>query len=448
MVGANKHFTDMTCLYGKNIFCLNLIKSRAYYSNEREKELEEVFSQLIRELKEQEPNFEGVDYFHIDLKSSMKEDRDDFFEKAIQISEKQVSDHNCFELNGNDSAYQGKIKISFQRGIVRTNCVDCLDRTNLMQNLVSERAFLKQVRGCLGLKREQPLDFNPKVMEHFQDMWTRLGNQIALQYGGSKAHQQKKKKFFTKWMVSVKRHYSNTVLDEKRQKKISLFLGQIEPRELNEPYEDRKVIFKPSNNLLQLYERGELDGKLISEHNTKFKFKNFESVEDLVFVTTADEISSQAVEKSNIAVLLKHQETFQQMSINKEHFEKVIKGHNNLANYSYHSLERKSFVYYDEIDEFNRKTKENLKLLDDFVESSKIHDYLSTKVENKTFRQDGDNFSSMMMSMTEQADFLGREPEIVESWLLGREDMIDQDVVKFKELDFHKVLFCLLGRCY
>lgn len=32
-----------------------------------------------------------------------------------------------------------------QRGVMRTNCMDCLDRTNVVQNLIARRSLLRQL---------------------------------------------------------------------------------------------------------------------------------------------------------------------------------------------------------------------------------------------------------------------------------------------------------------
>lgn len=36
-------------------------------------------------------------------------------------------------------------KIDFQKGVIRSNCIDCLDRTNVFQQLVGEVALTLQV---------------------------------------------------------------------------------------------------------------------------------------------------------------------------------------------------------------------------------------------------------------------------------------------------------------
>lgn len=226
----------MCSLYGKNIYCLNLIKSRAYMKKNREEELGIVFPEIVRKLKEKHQCFSGLCYKHIDLKNSMKEDRDNFFEMAILLSEDLVDEYQCFYLDGIGNKCKlrknrGMIAIGYQKGIVRTNCVDCLDRTNLMQNLISERAFYKQLRICLNLDEKAEIDVNDRVMISFQEMWRRLGDLISMQYGGSRAHQQKGGRQVAKILTSLNRHLSNNFRDNVKQLNISLFLGEFIPEE-------------------------------------------------------------------------------------------------------------------------------------------------------------------------------------------------------------------------
>jgi hypothetical protein len=47
---------------------------------------------------------------------------------------------------------------SSQSGVVRTNCIDCLDRTNVVQGLIARYVLTKQLRemGVLGPSDEIP----------------------------------------------------------------------------------------------------------------------------------------------------------------------------------------------------------------------------------------------------------------------------------------------------
>jgi hypothetical protein len=151
----------------------------------REEELGIVFPDIVRKLRERHKCFSGLSYKHIDLKNSMKEDRDNFFEMAILLSEDLINEYGCFFLDGVGDKTKldpsrSMIVLGYQKGVVRTNCVDCLDRTNLMQNLISERAFYKQLRICLNLKENAEIDVNDRVMISFQEMWRRLGDSISM----------------------------------------------------------------------------------------------------------------------------------------------------------------------------------------------------------------------------------------------------------------------------
>ena len=66
----------------------------------REEELGIVFPEIVKKLKEKHTCFSGLCYKHIDLKNSMKEDRDNFFEMAILLSEDLVDEYECFYLDG------------------------------------------------------------------------------------------------------------------------------------------------------------------------------------------------------------------------------------------------------------------------------------------------------------------------------------------------------------
>jgi hypothetical protein len=72
-----------------------------------------------------------------------------------------------------------------QTGVLRTNCIDNLDRTNAAQFIVGKCALGHQLY-AMGMTDEATLDFQQSeevvmLMDLYQDM----GNHIALQYGGS-----------------------------------------------------------------------------------------------------------------------------------------------------------------------------------------------------------------------------------------------------------------------
>lgn len=122
-----------------------------------------------------------------------------------------------------------------QNGVLRTNCIDCLDRTNGGQFAMGSK-FLAVSFRALGLSNDVSLQYLSNIFEALIDMYSVLGDRIALQYGGSEAHKkmstgkqgEKQKSSSSKGgelLTSVKRYYNNAFTDDTKQHAINVFLG-------------------------------------------------------------------------------------------------------------------------------------------------------------------------------------------------------------------------------
>ena len=78
-----------------------------------------------------------------------------------------------------------------QMGVVRTNCMDCLDRTNVVQSMFARRQLHEQL-ARLGLTSQ--LNFGKTAFERFaidglepvfRCAWTSNSNQLSVQYTGT-----------------------------------------------------------------------------------------------------------------------------------------------------------------------------------------------------------------------------------------------------------------------
>lgn len=76
-----------------------------------------------------------------------------------------------------------------QRGVLRTNCIDCLDRTNGGQFAMAMK-FLSVALRVLGLTNESSIDPSSNLLLSLIDMFGIMGDRISLQYGGSEAHKK------------------------------------------------------------------------------------------------------------------------------------------------------------------------------------------------------------------------------------------------------------------
>lgn len=127
----------------------------------------------------------------------------------------------------------------YQNGVLRTNCIDCLDRTNVAQYAYGLEALGRQLQ-ALGLTDSPKIDPDSGVAAALMDMFQNMGDCLALQYGGSEAHnyvfpeRQGKWKATTQsqeFLKSIRRYYSNTITDGEKQDAMNLFLGHFQPQE-------------------------------------------------------------------------------------------------------------------------------------------------------------------------------------------------------------------------
>ena len=74
-----------------------------------------------------------------------------------------------------------------QHGVLRTNCIDCLDRTNVAQFSFGLAALGQQLH-ALGLRDNVQVAVDSIYGCLLMEMYENMGDVLALQYGGSTAH--------------------------------------------------------------------------------------------------------------------------------------------------------------------------------------------------------------------------------------------------------------------
>jgi len=224
------HFADLLERYGTPLVVVNLMRakpvdsSEARLSKQYEFGIERVNRELSLPLR--------ILYRHFDMKNHSK--GIPIYEVFAHLSQSVVSRvgffHKSRRLHGQPERMQS--------GVVRTNCVDCLDRTNVLQFFVGLEV-LKQQLVALNLLPEPRLGVDSQVGAVLSELYDVMGDHLALQYAGSAAHKKFKllgsrprmmtssKEFFT----SINRHYHNSFTDSEKQASLNLFLGVYRPRE-------------------------------------------------------------------------------------------------------------------------------------------------------------------------------------------------------------------------
>ncbi|GAB0096797.1 Synaptojanin-1 [Sergentomyia squamirostris] len=128
-----------------------------------------------------------------------------------------------------------------QRSVIRTNCLDCLDRTNCVQTFFGLEVLNEQI--CLlGLAdKKQMLS---RFEEVFKQMWINNGNEVSKIYAGTGAIQGGSK--LMDGARSAARTIQNNLLDNSKQEAIDiLIVGSTLSSELA----DRARILLPPNML-------------------------------------------------------------------------------------------------------------------------------------------------------------------------------------------------------
>ena len=133
-----------------------------------------------------------------------------------------------------------KISIKEQRGIIRTNCLDCLDRTNVIQTRIAWRMIEIQL-SFVGINTDTVLgnrflvtekDKSHIFMDKFKSLWADMGDYISIQYAGSASTitsitKHGKHGFFgilQHGIASITRFYQGSFEDSFKQKCIELLL--------------------------------------------------------------------------------------------------------------------------------------------------------------------------------------------------------------------------------
>ena len=119
---CRKHFQKSVQIYNKNV-CVNLVNQHG-----SEGMLEKKFDNVIKSLNDPYIKYESFD-FH-------KQCGNDKWDRLSILINRLANDQDAF---GYFSASKYGNPLSYQRGIFRINCIDCLDRTNVVQGLLAKR---------------------------------------------------------------------------------------------------------------------------------------------------------------------------------------------------------------------------------------------------------------------------------------------------------------------
>lgn len=226
---AALHFENIFKRYGAPCIVLNLIKQKE--KTKRESILGKEFSEAISYLNQFLPDDKKIKYIAWDMSRASKSHDQDVIGYLEKIADDTMEATGFFQ-SGIINAPGADVKYSRQEGVLRTNCIDCLDRTNAAQFLMGKCALGHQLY-ALGVIASPKIDFDSDAVNIFTEMYHDHGDTIALQYGGSHlVNTMETYRKINQWtshprdmIESIRRFYANAFSDADKQDAINLFLG-------------------------------------------------------------------------------------------------------------------------------------------------------------------------------------------------------------------------------
>lgn len=213
---CGKHLEQTVLLYGRQVI-LNLVDHKG-----AEGRLERAFGDILNQVANPSVRYEPFD-FHAECRR-MQWHRLSILIDRIALDQEEM---------GYFMLLRDGTLASLQEGVFRTNCIDCLDRTNVVQSMLAHRSLEAVLRRFGVLAPEEKLDSHHAFEQLYKSVWADNADLVSLQYSGTGAL----KTDFTRTgkrtrlgmlkdgMNSMTRYYKNNFGDGFRQDSIDLFLG-------------------------------------------------------------------------------------------------------------------------------------------------------------------------------------------------------------------------------
>ncbi|EDR22943.1 suppressor of actin, putative [Entamoeba dispar SAW760] len=202
------HFKKLKEIYG-DIIVINLLDNHG--PEKILHDMYEFYLGLNNKLK--------VDYFAFDFHKECINNKYENIKYLLNSINKRMMTFNFFTINN-----KGKI-LNQQTGVVRTNCIDCLDRTNVIQSCIGKMILKLQLKEFNIQNPQLIISMNTDYM----NIWADHANQMSFRYTGTKAMK-------TDYTRNGKRGFSGVLSDGKTSVKrsfISMTTGQYQkPQEI------------------------------------------------------------------------------------------------------------------------------------------------------------------------------------------------------------------------
>ncbi|RMZ86879.1 hypothetical protein DV736_g5899, partial [Chaetothyriales sp. CBS 134916] len=241
---ARKHFSQQISIYGDN-YLVNLVNQHG-----REERVKKAYEQVVRTLvnsgqdsaladgeKDERQRFDQLHYVYFDFHQETKGLRWHRAELLLNELSDGLRKGQYFrgvEMPGDSGRLEMRTQ---QTAVVRTNCMDCLDRTNVVQSMLGRWALAQQFTD-LGILSSGERPSDDSAFENlFRNIWADNADVVSKSYSGTGALKtdftrtgnRTKAGMAQDLSNSITRYVRNNFLDGPRQDSFDLFLGTYLP---------------------------------------------------------------------------------------------------------------------------------------------------------------------------------------------------------------------------
>ncbi|XP_042397987.1 phosphoinositide phosphatase SAC8-like isoform X3 [Zingiber officinale] len=165
---VERHFHDLVQRYGETI-AVDLTDKEG-----EEGQLSEAFSAAIQ-------NLPYVRYVPFDFHHACAKGNFDNLQLLYNQIKDQVESQGYFLMK-----IDGQILLE-QKGVIRSNCIDCLDRTNVTQSYLAQKSLNLQLQQLGAFSASECISTHTDIYEMFRILWAEHGDEISLGYTGTHA---------------------------------------------------------------------------------------------------------------------------------------------------------------------------------------------------------------------------------------------------------------------
>ncbi|KAL4878427.1 SacI homology domain-containing protein [Aspergillus karnatakaensis] len=254
---ARKHFSEQIRLYGDN-YLVNLVNQKG-----REERVKKAYEQLVRilmspssevteaddetseklhtvEADQLRKEMDRLHYVYFDFHNETKGLRWHRAELLMDRLLNGLTQGGYFRGVENPGTPGGQLDPrALQSTVVRTNCMDCLDRTNVVQSMLGRWAITRQLTEAGVLRPGEAANDDREFESLFRNIWADNADVVSKAYSGTGAlktdftrtGQRTRAGMLQDLSNSITRYVRNNFLDGPRQDGFDVFLGAYLPPE-------------------------------------------------------------------------------------------------------------------------------------------------------------------------------------------------------------------------